>query len=126
MPRKKKTWQMGPSQMSLADDYGMSQKSTRGTLPLNRPRLTILLFGFLRCSNVSAGRSPRFSWSEFLQKALPEALERATLEDVRFREGLPLRALSALGEQFLGGRCVNTMWIQDDMFRFLCLPLTHI
>ncbi|CAL1147985.1 unnamed protein product [Cladocopium goreaui] len=68
----------------------------------------------------------KFSWSEFLQKALPEALERAALEDVRFREGLPLRALSALGEQFLGGRCVNTMWIQDDIFRFLCLPLTHI
>ena len=47
MPRLKKNLQIGPSQMSLADDYGMSQKSTRRTLPLNRPRLTILLFGFL-------------------------------------------------------------------------------
>ena len=54
-----------------------------------------------RCLNIShiSLRFLRFSWSEFLQKALPEALERAAVEDVRFREGLPLRALSSLGEQ---------------------------
>ena len=44
----------------------------------------------------------RFSWADFLQKALPEALERAAGADVRFREGLPLQAFSSLGEQYLG------------------------
>ena len=45
----------------------------------------------------------RFSWADFLQKALPEALERASSTSPQFREGLPLRALSCLGEQCLGG-----------------------
>ncbi|CAK8989267.1 Ribosomal oxygenase 1 (Bifunctional lysine-specific demethylase and histidyl-hydroxylase NO66) (Histone lysine demethylase NO66) [Durusdinium trenchii] len=44
----------------------------------------------------------RHSWADFLEKALPEALARASQQpgDSLFREGLPLRCWSYLGEQY--------------------------
>ncbi|CAJ1380148.1 unnamed protein product [Effrenium voratum] len=41
----------------------------------------------------------KFSWADFMQKVLPTALDQAAASEPRFREGLPLRCLSWLGEQ---------------------------
>ncbi|XP_036139270.1 ribosomal oxygenase 1 [Monomorium pharaonis] len=40
------------------------------------------------------------SWCDFLEKALPQALKRATENDIRFREGLPLDYLKYVGTAY--------------------------
>jgi len=43
------------------------------------------------------------AWSDFLNEALPGAIENATRKDKRFREGLPLRYLTYMGSAFKKG-----------------------
>ncbi|CAE7587568.1 RIOX1 [Symbiodinium natans] len=52
----------------------------------------------------------RFCWADFLEKALPAALEAAVAAESRYRRGLPLRCLGTLGCQYrpLGSACGNT------------------